>query len=1024
MSWFSNYLFGDYSDESVVPDSYEGTAISDSFEKPVSSNLRETEVVSGIRYRDNTVQLDLNTPVEDPYAQQGYSNFGYGGDYSFVQQECYPNDSYGCHQSYSNFGYGGEQSFVQQECYPTQSYGCEQSFEHQVYSNVGDDGEPEDASVDEEGCYPVTFSFDTTQTFSSRKEMVRWVQDTAKDNGYLIVTKRSNKRGENYKIWFQCTFGGEHKSVATQRKTGSKKIGCPFEMIGFSESSGSVWRIEVTKAKHNHTPIENFEGHAYARRLSSEDKKLVKELAEQDIRNQSIWRTLTKNNPARKLIPKDIHNAVQKINAEKNVGNSPMQKLENILIEKNYTYYMRTNEISNEVEDVFFVHEKSFIMWCAFPHVLMIDATYKTNMYNLPFVQVVGMTSTNKSFTAACAVISAEKSENYLWVLQRIKSMLAGCMEPRVILTDRDFALMNACEQVFPKAHKYLCRFHIQQNINKNSKRKFSDKEWKEFVRTFWTLCESTTEEIYMYNLENFEAQLKEADREQVYDYMKKSWLDPYREKFVSCWINQTINFRQTTTNRVESMHATLKSHFPSHRNTLDKLVLYVDHVVAKQYTEIRNTFETSLRKVMTHHKNQPMLAYILRKVSIYAIELLSMELKRKEDGLRAYGASCGCQLFTSCGLPCACRLEKLENKGQEIRITHIDVFWKKLDFKPARNKIEDIDVDAEFEKLKKQIDPTPPQVKRSFFEKFQQILNPGNSNKKPPAVLKKTRGRPTLKMQEERKAEAARQSSYIPSEETWVDASDDLPRHSSYISAEDSCRGKNTKPLNLHPDFPNIKLGPKTDIAIRNYASQIPNVIHPYIVKIKDVKPDGHCGFRSVAVGLGLKQNSYLKIREQLLKELRMHESLWRQVFDPENVGHYDELVKRIDFNGVGRADIENYMTMPETGFLIAQRYGVIVHTFDIRGSDTIFPMLGGPNEADEPHLVVAVVFVDKGHFIHVELGGSYPMPPPNLLWTANRTERAAGWHTLYRDQIDTYEMLTYRAPDLNATPYVHDVS
>ncbi|KAM0070927.1 hypothetical protein Hdeb2414_s0001g00018961 [Helianthus debilis subsp. tardiflorus] len=73
MSWLSNYLFGQYSDESVVPDSYEETAISDSFEKPVSSNLRETEVVSGIRYRDNTVQLDLNTPVEDPYTQQRIS---------------------------------------------------------------------------------------------------------------------------------------------------------------------------------------------------------------------------------------------------------------------------------------------------------------------------------------------------------------------------------------------------------------------------------------------------------------------------------------------------------------------------------------------------------------------------------------------------------------------------------------------------------------------------------------------------------------------------------------------------------------------------------------------------------------------------------------------------------------------------------------------------------------------------------------------------------------------------------------
>ncbi|KAJ0618257.1 hypothetical protein HanLR1_Chr02g0048841 [Helianthus annuus] len=164
--------------------------------------------------------------------------------------------------------------------------------------------------------------------------------------------------------------------------------------------------------------------------------------------------------------------------------------------------------------------------------------------------------------------------------------------------------------------------------------------------------------------------------------------------------------------------------------------------------------------------------------------------------------------------------------------------------------------------------------------------------------------------------------------------------------------------------------------------------------------------------------------IREQLLKELRMNESLWRQVFDPENIGHYDALVTRIDFKGVGRAGIENYMSMPETGFLIAQRYGVIVHTFDIRGSDTIFPLLGGPNEAEELHLVVAVVFVDDGHFIHVELGGCYPMPPPNLLWTANITERAAAWHTLYRDQINAYEMLTYRAPDLNVTPYVHDVS
>ncbi|MFS7993768.1 hypothetical protein Hanom_Chr12g01097961 [Helianthus anomalus] len=62
MSWFNNYHFGKYSDESVIPDSYEGTVISDSYFNLVLSTTREEEVISGICYRDNTVQLELNIP--------------------------------------------------------------------------------------------------------------------------------------------------------------------------------------------------------------------------------------------------------------------------------------------------------------------------------------------------------------------------------------------------------------------------------------------------------------------------------------------------------------------------------------------------------------------------------------------------------------------------------------------------------------------------------------------------------------------------------------------------------------------------------------------------------------------------------------------------------------------------------------------------------------------------------------------------------------------------------------------------
>ncbi|KAJ0451420.1 putative MULE transposase domain, FHY3/FAR1 family [Helianthus annuus] len=63
-------------------------------------------------------------------------------------------------------------------------------------------------------------------------------------------------------------------------------------------------------------------------------------------------------------------------------------------------------------------------MWRTFPHVPMIDAISKTNMYNLPVVQVLGMTLTNQSFVVTHAFVSKEKEENYIRVLEMIKFML------------------------------------------------------------------------------------------------------------------------------------------------------------------------------------------------------------------------------------------------------------------------------------------------------------------------------------------------------------------------------------------------------------------------------------------------------------------------------------------------------------------------------------------------------------------------------------------------------------------------
>jgi hypothetical protein len=84
-------------------------------------------------------------------------------------------------------------------------------------------------------------------------------------------------------------------------------------------------------------------------------------MADQDIPKRSIWRTLTKKKPDKKLIPKDIHNVVQRIIAERESVKIQCSQLENLLVEKLFTYYTCENQTTNTVEDIFFVHRHSLL---------------------------------------------------------------------------------------------------------------------------------------------------------------------------------------------------------------------------------------------------------------------------------------------------------------------------------------------------------------------------------------------------------------------------------------------------------------------------------------------------------------------------------------------------------------------------------------------------------------------------------------------------------------------------------------
>ncbi|XP_039010272.1 uncharacterized protein LOC120138964 [Hibiscus syriacus] len=198
-----------------------------------------------------------------------------------------------------------------------------------------------------------------------------------------------------------------------------------------------------------------MEGHPYARR-SKDEYRLVEDMTKKNVPSRDILSILKSQNENNVSTLKDICNAQYKIRKSLQVEKSMMQVLMSLLHSNGYVHDFSTNDVTNELEALFFVHPTSFKIWRAFPHVLMIDATYKTNKYNMSFVEIVGVTSTRKIFCIAFAFISEEKMDNYKWVLECLKLTLDECMLPRVTITDKELALMKACKKFFQMLLDYF----------------------------------------------------------------------------------------------------------------------------------------------------------------------------------------------------------------------------------------------------------------------------------------------------------------------------------------------------------------------------------------------------------------------------------------------------------------------------------------------------------------------------------------------------------------------------------------
>jgi hypothetical protein len=77
----------------------------------------------------------------------------------------------------------------------------------------------------------------------------------------------------------------------------------------------------------------------------------------------------------------------------------------------------------------------------------------------MPLLNFCGVTGNKKTIQTALCFLSGEKEEDYKWAITQFKEILKrnSIPLPLCIVTDRELALMNALETVFPKVVYILC---------------------------------------------------------------------------------------------------------------------------------------------------------------------------------------------------------------------------------------------------------------------------------------------------------------------------------------------------------------------------------------------------------------------------------------------------------------------------------------------------------------------------------------------------------------------------------------
>ncbi|THC88216.1 hypothetical protein EYZ11_012337, partial [Aspergillus tanneri] len=331
--------------------------------------------------------------------------------------------------------------------------------------------------------------------YNSVDEAVQAVKDFAARNHFAVIekgsTKYSNTR-EKRATYIYCDLGKKRKSESKgNRKTSTDDI-----------SAYPTLRRQRLLAKDDEIRSKFKAG-----------------LSVRQIRDYLHYK-----DPGCGIKLKDLYNFKLRLNKEFLAGRIPIQALLTTVKDSGKWLMEYHQDLDGRVTDLFCMHKQSLRLLAKQPYILLMDCTYKTNRYKMPLLNITGITATNRTFFIGFAFISSETRTSFGRVIHWMKSIYKrlhtkwnGKEEvtaPETVIIDKDRALINAIQVLWPQTKILLCIWHINKNILSKAKPLISqallkdreldqadtnafkerlDKDWKKMLKQWYKVVSAAS---------------------------------------------------------------------------------------------------------------------------------------------------------------------------------------------------------------------------------------------------------------------------------------------------------------------------------------------------------------------------------------------------------------------------------------------------------------------------------------------------------------------------------------------------